>query len=290
MPFYGTDFNRALDIQTDYAYTGYFDLTKKGVLVNQACVKAIEIKVATNDRIQVQDDLFSIFKTNAVYTPVSNQVELAASGAGITDYHHVMNVKAMFVEAFTGVYISDATNSTPIRISTSANINGRTGERMLIASVTGNTNTNGTRYIRRYKPSLYGLYSDVNLLTPVAGNGTYSGTSGTISRVVYETAWDLKSGRKFSKSNQATIYDPMYEMADGYMKIYPLTKVCSEISVDYVSLPVPIDLADSTVDLLDTYSQRLIQFLVDEAARILMIPLNSPNQQGTYQAEISLQP
>lgn len=263
MPFTGTDFANQFNLQTDQAYTGYFDPAKLNRLANTALTKSVEEKVASNDRIQVQDDLFGIFKTNAPFTPASNQVSLIAGGSGITDYHHAMNVKAKFIVLIQNLYIASATNSTPIRITLSGDTNLRTYDVVLLSGITTNTNANGVRYLKRYKNDLYELFSDANLLTPVAGNGLYTGVTGQISRIIYNTAYDLKSGRKFSRLSEPTIYDPYYEIANTVMKIYPQNHICSEVQVDYVSTPTPIDVNNSTTDLLATFSQRFLDYVID---------------------------
>jgi len=290
MPFTGVDFKNLLDIKTDMAYTGYFSPTQVQVIVREAITKSVEIKVATNDRIQVQDDLFGIFKTNQVYVPSTNTVNLIVGGAGITDYHHAMNVKAKFVVPLTGNYIETATNTNPVRIGLRKHSNLRTGEAVLIQGVTTNTNANGTRYLKRLKNNLYELYSDMNLLTPVVGNGNYVGSVGSISRIDYNTAYDMKSNRKFSTLDSPTTKDPYYEIADTVMKIYPLEWPCTEVSVDYISVPTYIDITDNVVDLLGTYSQRFLDFICDESAKLMGLYIRDLQLANQSQSEITNQP
>lgn len=287
MPLYGTEFNNILDLKTDQAYTGYFSAAKKNRFIQEAITKAVELKVATNDRIQVQDDLFGIFKTNSVFTPTSNTLDLILGGAAMTDYHHVMNVKAKYVVAFTGINIISATATSPLRITLSGEVNLRDGEAVLISGV--NVQANGTRYVKRYKNDLFGLYSDARLTTPIVGVASFSG-NGTISRIIYNDAYDMKSNRKFSNLNAPSVYDPYYEIANTVMKIYPLTQVCSEITMDYVSVPVYIDVSDSTTDLLGIYSTRFIYFIADETARLMAMSMRDDNLMMQSQSEITNQP
>jgi len=287
MPLYGTEFNNILDLKTDQAYTGYFSAAKKNRFIQEAITKAVELKVATNDRIQVQDDLFGIFKTNSVFTPTSNTLDLILGGAAMTDYHHVMNVKAKYVVAFTSINIVSATATSPLRITLSGEVNLRDGEAVLISGV--NVQANGTRYVKRYKNNLFGLYSDARLTTPIVGVASFSG-NGTISRIIYNDAYDMKSNRKFSNLNAPSVYDPYYEIANTVMKIYPLTQACSEITIDYVSVPVYIDVSDSTVDLLGIYSTRFIYFIADETARLMAMSMRDDNLMMQSQSEITNQP
>jgi hypothetical protein len=287
MPLFGTEFNNILDLKTDQAYTGYFSSAKKNRFVQEAITKAVELKVATNDRIQVQDDLFGIFKTNSVFTPTTNTLDLIVGGAAMTDYHHVMNVKAKYVVAFTDVTIIEATATTPLRITLSGEVNLRDGEGVLISGV--NAQANGTRYVKRYKNDLFGLFADARLTTPIVGVTAFTG-NGTISRIIYNDAYDMKSNRKFSNLNAPSVYDPYYEIANTVMKFYPIDQVCSEVTMDYVSVPVYIDVTNSTTDLLTIYSLRFIYFIADETARLMAMSMRDDNLMMQTQSEITNQP
>lgn len=286
MPIYGTDFNNILDLKTDQAYTGYFTTAKKNRFIREATNKGVELKVATNDRIQVQDDLFGIFKTNAVFTPTSNTLDLIPGGVAMTDYHHVMNVKAQYIMPL-GVSIVSATATTPLRITLAGDVNLRNGEAVQIGGV--NAQANGFKYVKRLRNDLFELYSDKYLLNPVVGITSFTGT-GSINRVIYNDAYDMKSNRKFSNLNAPSVYDPYYEIANTVMKIYPIDLVCTQITMDYVSIPVYIDVANSTTDLLTIYSERFIYFIADETARLMAMSMRDDNLMMQSQSEITNQP
>jgi hypothetical protein len=182
--------------------------------------------------------------------------------------------------------VTGALNTSPIKITLSGDTNLRTNEQVVISGVTTNTNANGTRYVRmsNYKKGM--LYADANLLTPIAGNGVYSGTSGSISRVVYNDAKVYHSNRKFSVLNSPDYNHPYYELADSLVKIYPLTWSCSEISVDYISTPTFIDVNDGTIDLLDTYSERFVYFIADETCKLMALSDRDIELAANSQAEI----
>ena len=287
MPLYGTEFNNIIDLKVDQAYTGYFSSAKKNRIIQEAINKAIEVKVATNDRIQVQDDLFGIFKTNSVFTPTTNTLDLIVGGAAMTDYHHVMNVKAKYVVAFTGVSVISATATNLLRITLSGEVNLRDGEGVVISGV--NAQANGTRYVKRYKNDLFGLYADARLTTPIVGVSSFTGT-GSISRIIYNDAFDMKSNRKFSELNEPTVNDPYFEVANTVMKIYPLDQVCSEVMIDYISVPVYIDVTNNTTDLLGIYSLRFIYFIADETARLMGMSMRDDMLIMQSQSEITNQP
>lgn len=50
------------------------------------------------------------------------------------------------------------------------------------------------------------------------------------------------------------------------VKIYPLTRTCSESKIDYISTPVYIDVLDAVIDLNATYSEDFLNFIMQETA------------------------
>ena len=94
--------------------------------------------------------------------------------------------------------VSGATNATPIVISTSKASGVSDGSQVTLAGVGGNTAANGTFYAKTtgYTSTTFALYSDADLITPVAGNSAY--TSGgtvlagsTLRTLINEAAADL---------------------------------------------------------------------------------------------------
>lgn len=297
MAFTGLDFNNLLDLKTDQAYTGYFSSTKKNQIVREATNKAVEIKVATNDRIQVQDDLFGLFKTNQPFTPTTNEVSLIPLNAtGIPDYHHVMNVKAKYEIVFQGVTITSTTLTTPARITVNKDINLRNGEGVIISGV--NAGVDGSRFVKRLTNTLFELYDNTYLTIPTVGASTAIAGPTVIARVIYNDASDMKSNRKFSDLNAPDVYAPYYEIANTVMKIYPIDITCSEILVDYIGFPYDsgsnteayIDVTDNAIDLLETYSMRFIEFIADETAKLMGLSMRDENLVMQSQGEIMNQP
>jgi photosystem II stability/assembly factor-like uncharacterized protein len=81
--------------------------------------------------------------------------------------------------------ISDATNATPIVVTTAANHQLADGNVIYISGVVGNTATNGKYYakVTSYSATTFGLYSDSGLTTAVAGNGAYTASTGALEYV-----------------------------------------------------------------------------------------------------------
>ena len=78
------------------------------------------------------------------------------------------------------VAITGATNATPI-VVTAAGHGLTTGQKVVVASVGGNTNANGTNYVSVLSASTFALYSDAGLTTAIAGNAAYTAATGTVT-------------------------------------------------------------------------------------------------------------
>jgi hypothetical protein len=81
--------------------------------------------------------------------------------------------------------VTGATNTTPIVITCSVPDALADGTQIRVASVGGNTNANGTWYVKVTGNTTFALYKDAQLQTAVAGNAAY--TSGGVVTVVGDT-------------------------------------------------------------------------------------------------------
>lgn len=263
MPITGVDFRRLVDIKTDFAYSGYYDDAKMNSIIQEATVAWSDNLFATNDRQRIKDDLFSLYKTNAPFTPVANKVNLVT---GIADYNHLIQLKAFFQQLLT-CSVSDCSKTSPIKVTIEGANNLRTGEQVLIAGVLGTTTANGYAYIKKINSAQITLYSDVDLAIPKAGYVTYI-SGGTIKKIVGN--WTEAYDQKTSILGLATVDDPKHEVADGFLKLYPDNVVCQSINIDYVAKPtVFIDVTDNTIDLLTVYSNRFINDLVSKTSELM---------------------
>lgn len=183
----------------------------------------------------------------------------------ITDYLHLLTLRAKFDDDNVPYVVSGATNASPIAVSTSKRNNFRDGEQVTISGVVGNTNANGTFYVKVYTPKKFALYSDVYLQTAVAGNAAYV-SGGQVSKIYYEYSKELVSDRKTSTFSKALPWEPRHEIAEKLIKVRPFDLTCQLIAVDYMRYPTKrIDVTDSVVDLDNYYTEKL-QFLFIERA------------------------
>ncbi len=234
--------------------------------------------------------LYTITSENVIVIGVS-AASGTVSGEGIgsasnsiTNYLHILAVKSTF-EEYTGYTLTNATNASPIVITTTRFNNLRDSEKIKIASVLGNTNANGTHYIKKRKTTAAALYSNEKLTTAVSGNANYT-SGGTITRVVEEYCKVLESDRKKTVS-VPTISNPQFEISQKRVLVYPLNETCTEFKVDFLSTsPVDIDAEDDTTELNNYFNTTFLQKVINRGARIFKAIVDSPEEYQLIQAEI----
>ncbi len=186
----------------------------------------------------------------------------------VSDYWHLLAIRCLFNTPLYGITIDDATNRTPILITTNKRSIIRSGSQIVISGVLGNTAANGTFYAQVKNDFAIALYSDVNLQAPVVGNGAYV-SGGIISIVNNNIASPLTSKMKQGVLNIPTAQSPYFEIANTQIKIYPLTQTCSGVTLDYIRIPsVVIDVADAVTDLTLYYPEKFLFGIVNEAISI----------------------
>lgn len=266
-------------------YTGYLSTVEANRLFKQALYQAIDNKYRNLAEQREYDNLTGVIKTEAVYTPVGNQLTTTSTGL-IPDYNHLLSIKATFtVNLF--VSLEDATNTTPIRITTATRTNLRTGDHVTISGVIGNTNANGTFYLRKVSDFGFQLYSDEFLQNAVSGNAAYI-SGGAVSRIYDNYCTMIRSDEKIGILAQATVDYPKYETAENRIKIYPANQVCQSVTMDYITTAVVVpDVSNSTTDLELTYPFQFLQYLVTVAAEIYSGEVKDTEQQRSQEIDLS---
>lgn len=178
----------------------------------------------------------------------------------IDDYLHLLAMKCTFVNDLS-LNISAATATDPVKVTVSSENNLRTGESITISGVTATGAISSLNDTWAILKKTTGLSFTVNL----NGIGGYYQSGGSISRTVSKYAKPQTSDRKISELGEPTIYDPKFETAEKFLKIYP-SDTCSTAVVDYISKPsVTVDVADATYDLSLVYPERFLYHVVDRA-------------------------
>jgi len=208
------------DRKIDKSYSNYYNTVKKNQLFKEALITSIESKYKDLDQQKEFDEINAVIKTEIPFTPASNKLFLTTAGTpAISDYRHLLAIKCKYL-SYIDVAVTGVTNASPIVVTVNRQNNLRTGDRVAISGVVGNTNANGTFYVKKMGSYRIGLYADKNFITPVAGNGAYV-FGGNISRVFYEYAKPYFSDRKISIYGKPTVDHPKFELATGEIKIYP---------------------------------------------------------------------
>ena len=201
---------------------------------------------------------------------ISQIIDLNNINKQVSDYYDLLALKAKFSQTLQ-LSITDATNTSPIRIKINKRNNLKTGEVINISGVNGNSNSNGDRYVKKINTYQYDLYSDKDLSNAVNGNGVFGGV-GAINRIFYKSATPYFSSRQISEYSKPSISSPQFDRADNMIKILPSDSVCLELTLDYISTPpVEIDVANTTLDLENYFPYDFLIQVATQAATMFFL-------------------
>ena len=234
---------------------------------------------------------YSITHTlTGAYTAGSGEITLTQNAAAtldkqINDYWALLALKAKYIQQIQ-VAVSEASNAAPIRITVDKVNNIKTGEKLNLSNFAGNTNANGDHYVKKINTYKFDLYSDKDLLTPIAGNGTYSG-SGKVSRVYYKDATPYFSNRQISEYSKPEINYPQFDRGDNLIKVLPNDRACQEITVDYISTPpVDIDVSNTVIDLENYFHFDFLIMIMEKSAKMFF---DRSKDMESLQADVMLE-
>ncbi len=212
----------------------------------------------------------TVASATGVYT---TNTGIVTTPATVSDYWHLLAIRPTFNTPLYGMTVIGASRTTPIRLTVDKRNIIRSGSKIVVSGVLGNTNANGTFYAQVKNDFTIALFSDVNLQVPVASNANYT-KGGTVSIVNNNIASPLVSKMKQGVLNIPTPQDPYFEIANNQVKIYPLDQVCSTATLDYIRMPpVVIDVSDAVTDLTLYFPEKLLFTIADEAAILFGISM-----------------
>lgn len=192
-------------------------------------------------------------------TPNTGVVTSAKMAA---DYYHYLWGEATFVNPTK--YLCHATNTSPVKLTLNKRTSLRSGDKIRVTGF-GAGNANGDFYVKFLNEKLLALYTDKNLTVPLSGSGI-TGT-GSISEVVTSELKDKKYDQKGAILGTPTVLNPYFQIGKLQFHVYPEDKVCETVKIDYVKkLPVTIDTANTTDDLLKYYTDYFLYNIIDRAA------------------------
>jgi hypothetical protein len=205
----------------------------------------------------------------------------------IIDYWHLLSMKVKYSQPIYDWTVTAASNTSPIVLTISSYNSFRTGEKLTISGVTGNTNANGTFYVKVVNTKKLALYADVNFQTPIAGNSFYTG-GGVIAREYYNYVTPYLSEEKIGFYNEPTVDDPGIDIVNNRLKIYPTSVPCTEVTIDYVKVPQQLIVTtDNIIDLTLYYPEKFLLLIVDEAAQIFAGQVRDPELYQEQTVEIA---
>lgn len=229
----------------------------------------------------VNPTTFTVLATGVTGTHVQFSGNVTWSGL-LPDYHHLLTVKCIYEDEIFSPLIG-ATNSSPIVIEFRDRTNLRTGEKIQVKNVTGNTAANGLFYVKKIGARRYLLFFDDRFSVPSVGNGSYN-SGGVVVRTLGSYANVLVPDQKTSSFQVSSKEYPKVQISSGYLTFSPSPE---NIEIDYmtegaVSPTVRIDVLDGVTDLELYYPKKFLTRLVNEAADLFSLQARDLSQ---YQAQ-----
>lgn len=170
-------------------------------------------------------------------------------------------------------------NSVPVIVTMNYYTNLRNEDNISITGVSGNTNANGSFYIKKLNDIQFALYVDKYFQAPVIGNGAYGG-GGSLSRILYRYCTPYLSDEKINSLNKPSPENPRYELANTLIKIYPQDIPAQQVTIDYIRRPTQIyasgyiiDCTDSVINLENFYPKDFLTLITNVAANTFLAEL-----------------
>jgi hypothetical protein len=136
----------------------------------------------------------------------------------------------------------------------------------------------GAVYLKKLNRFNYAMYSDQYLTTPISITGTYVG-GASVKPVSYRSARYFAPDSDISQLSAPTPEIPGVRLADSYINVYPESYDCDMVKMDYVKVPeVRIDVTDANTNLLNFYTERFLNRIIDESLKLYYERVRDPNQ------------
>ncbi len=215
--------------------------------------------------VTVIDSVTFTVTTSAALVGVFTSGEITFPDS-IFDYYHYLWGQATFTQ-LTAYTVVKSTNASPIKITLNKRSYLRSGDHVVIAGIGGNTNANGTFYLKQANEFDYFLYSDVKLTTPVSGNGKQTGI-GTVSEIFNSVLRFKRSDEKGNVYGTPTVQNPYFQQSKNLIRILP-DEPCSSLKIDYIRTPTFfIDVTDTVTDLTNYFNLDMQYAIKNETLRI----------------------
>jgi hypothetical protein len=233
----GAEFYLQLQQKYDKAYSQYLDTTKANRLIKEGMYRLVDKICSVMDTQKEYDELSEMIKYNisvAVATGTATQP---------ADYLHLLSMAFKYVDqiSFTSIsnnIISASAHGLRPGDQISVNADG-SGSLKTVTHVTGSS---------------------------VTVDSAFSPTPANIYLVRTFQASPSTSDKKKPSLSKAVKESPRYWTGvSGTTKVFHLSPAPYSVLMDYVSVPpVNIDVSNSVISLLDTYTQKFLYRLMDE--------------------------
>jgi hypothetical protein len=263
----GAQFWTYLQQKIDKAYSAYLDSTKANSLIKESMYRLVDNMYHDLSFEKESDELVALFLKEKVFTPTSGICTLNFSATTPTPpaneipfYMHAMRILGNY-------------------------------EQSLVVTASGNTLTSVDHTLR--KGSTIKLSGTTYIVSKVSGDtfqakttaGAFATTAGTYTWMYSLEMRQMSSTRKAGSFHKANIVTPRYEFTNNgtsQFRTLKLNPAPATISIDYVRVP-PLDITvtDTTIELLNYYSQKFLFRLMDECV------LNFGAQTKDYQTKQS---
>jgi hypothetical protein len=263
----GQEFWTYLQQKIDKAYSAYLDNTKANSLIKESMYRLVDNMYHDLSFEKESDELISLVLKEKVFTPTAGICTLNFSATTPTPpaneipyYMHSMRVLGNYEENI--VVTASGTTLTSIdhklRKGSTIKLSGTT---YIVSKVNGDTFQAKTTA------------------------GTFATTAGTYTWMYSLEMRQMSSTRKAGSFHKANIITPRYEFANSgtsQNRTLKLTPPPATISIDYVRVP-PLDITvtDTSIELLNYYSQKFLFRLMDECV------VNFGSQTKDYQTKQS---
>jgi len=285
MAIYGSDLLRKLKLKVNAPNSGNLTTLKADDFFSEALINLVSKKYEELAGTKNFDELKYYIKTDQLFTPTITQnpdntytnkiyLNVLAPTPNISDYFHLLVCKVQYLQQLPFTIIA-ASNTTPIIYTikeqnnlASTDYQVTNPETYFVSGINGNTNANGTVYIKKINPKQFQGFKDVNCQIPLVGNGMmWANSNPIISKLYDRSASEYLSVAKYGQMSYPSFDYPKYEIANNAIQFFPDFAPVKGATIDYMRNDFQqILTADSSIDLLQFYTTKWLQLLVDETA------------------------
>lgn len=257
MAFYGTNLIELFNLTTNATYSQALSTSKKNQLLNEALVLTIQNEYRNGTISSYSSDLLKgIIKLGETISATNNEIDLTSY-----PFSHIMAVKLNIQD---DTFTARVVGTTPSRITLSRSSTLRSTEKVIVA----NNSVTKTYYVKQLTSTIYEMYTD-EMLSILATDVPVYTSDLTLERIVMVYAMITESQDKVGILSRPTINFPKYQMGNNKLSVNAGGSTVISGTLDYITtMPLAIDIANNTNDLLIYYPMELLYKVNDKAAEL----------------------